>query len=83
VFKRLFWLVTGIAFGVTMALWAQRAVRRTTDRLRPQRMAGDVAGAVKDLGHDVRAAVLDGRSAMRRRELELRSKLDGGVATRP
>lgn len=75
-FKRLFWLVTGIAFGVTMAFLAQRSVRRQADRLRPERVAGDVAGAIRDLGADLRAAVAEGRVAMSEREGELRESLD-------
>jgi hypothetical protein len=81
--KRVFWLVTGVAFGVTMALSVERAVRRQAQRLRPERLAGDLAGGLRDLGRDLQAAVAEGRDGMREREAELRAKLDERVAAHP
>jgi hypothetical protein len=66
VFKRLFWLCTGVGFGFGSSFWVMRAVRRTVDRFRPTRV-------VARLEVDVRAAVAEGREAAREREAALRS----------
>lgn len=73
--KRLFWLLVGFAVGVTLVLRSQRSLRRRADRLRPERMAGDLAQAVRDLGVDLRKAVEEGRTAMAEREAELQVQL--------
>jgi len=65
VFRRFTWLVLGILVGWVSSLALTRRVRRVTRRLRPAGM-GD---RVRD---DVRAAVREGREAMREREAELR-----------
>ena len=75
-FKRLFWLTTGVAAGVYAVLRTQRSLRRRADRLRPQSMASDVATALRDLGVDLRKAMEEGRSAMALREAELQEQLD-------
>jgi hypothetical protein len=78
VFKRAFWLTVGTGLGVGASLWVSRRVRRYGP-------AG-VAKAARALQADVRAALADGRVAMREREAELRRALsqppDGG-APRP
>jgi hypothetical protein len=66
VFKRLFWLCTGIGFGFGSSFWLMRAVRRTVDRWRPSRVVARLEG-------DVRAAVTEGRAAAREREAALRA----------
>jgi hypothetical protein len=71
VIKRLFWLLVGIIFGVTLVLRSQRSLRRRADRLRPERMAGDLVEAIRALGIDLRKAVEEGRTAMVEREAEL------------
>ena len=65
-FKRLFWLCTGVGFGFGSSFWLMRAWRRTVDRYRPTRVVARLEG-------DVRAAVAEGRVAMREREEALRS----------
>jgi hypothetical protein len=75
-FKRLFWLTTGVAVGVYTVLRTQRSLRRRADRLRPDSMAGELASAIRHLGVDLRKAVEEGRSAMTLREAELREQLD-------
>lgn len=75
--KRLVWLVIGAGFGFGMSFWVLRAVRQTLERYRPERMSADVAGALRDLGKDLRAAVAEGREAMREREAELRAAIEG------
>jgi len=53
-------------------------VKETAARYSPERVSSDLAGAVRGLGADLRAAVTEGREAMRERELELRSEVGGG-----
>ena len=74
-FKRLFWLMVGIGFGFGMSFWFTRFVRQTIDRYSPERVSSDLGEAVRALGEDLRAAVAEGRAAMREREQELRADL--------
>jgi gas vesicle protein len=74
-FRRLFWLVVGAGFGFGVSFWLMRFVRETMSRYSPERVSADLAGAVRGLGQDLRAAVSEGREAMREREAELRSEL--------
>lgn len=75
-FKRLFWLLVGVGFGFGMAFWIMRFVRETVARYSPERMSSDLSGALKNLGEDLRAAVAEGREAMRESEAELRARLE-------
>ena len=75
-FRRLFWLLVGAGFGFGVAFWLMRFVRSTVERWSPERVSGDLAGAVRQLGTDLRDAVAEGREAMREREAELRAELD-------
>jgi hypothetical protein len=75
VFKRLFWLFLGIGFGFGLSFWLTRFVRETVARYTPERVSADLAGAMRQLGKDLRAAVEDGRAAMREREEEIRAEL--------
>jgi hypothetical protein len=72
-FKRLFWLMVGAGFGFGVSFWLMRFVRETAARYAPERVADDLTGALKGLGNDLRAAVAEGRQAMRDREAELRA----------
>jgi hypothetical protein len=74
-FKRLFWLLVGVGFGFGVSFWLARFVRETAQRYTPERISADLAGAVREFGADLRAAVVEGREAMREREAELRSEL--------
>ena len=74
-FKRLFWLMIGVGFGFGVSFWMMRFVRETVQRYSPERVSSDLAGAMKGLGADLRAAVADGREAMREREAEIRAEL--------
>jgi hypothetical protein len=76
VFKRLFWLCTGVGFGFGSSFWVMRAFRRTVDRYRPTRVVARLEG-------DVRAAVAEGRVAMHEREASLRSVRAGTSGPRP
>ena len=66
-FRRLFWLVIGAGFGFGVSFWFMRFVRETVDRYRPERVSADLAGAISKFGADLRAAVAEGREAMRER----------------
>ena len=75
-FKRLFWLVIGAGFGFGVSFWLMRFVRSTVERYSPERISGDMADAMRSFGADIRAAVAEGREAMREREGELRADLE-------
>jgi hypothetical protein len=76
VFRRLFWLVIGAGFGFGVSFWLMRFVRETAARYTPERVSADLADALKGLGSDLRAAVAEGREAMREREAELRADVE-------
>jgi len=83
-FKRAFWLTTGAGFGFGMSLWVQRTVKRTAARYAPQRVTNGVTRTVKGITGDVRAAVQEGRDAMREREAALRgANGSNGAGTPP
>jgi hypothetical protein len=75
-FKRLFWLLMGIGFGFGVSFWLMRFVRSTMERYTPERVSGDLAGAIKAFGADLRAAAEEGRAGMREREAELLAELN-------
>jgi len=74
-FKRLFWLMVGAGFGFGVSFWLMRVVRETMQRYTPERVSADLSGALRAFGQDLRAAVADGREAMREREAEIRAEL--------
>ena len=74
-FKRLFWLMVGIGFGFGLSFWLTRVVRQTVERYSPERLSSDLGEALRALGADLRAAVAEGREAMREREQELRADM--------
>ncbi|MGV3759372.1 MAG: hypothetical protein ACO1PW_07475 [Actinomycetota bacterium] len=73
-FRRLFWLVIGAGFGFGVSFWLMRFVRETAARYTPERVSADLADALRSFGGDLRAAVAEGREAMREREAELRAE---------
>lgn len=75
-FKRIFWLLMGAGFGFGASFWLMRFVRTTVERYTPERVSSDLAGALRSLGTDIRAAVAEGREAMREREAELRAEIE-------
>jgi hypothetical protein len=75
VFKRLLWLTIGVGIGAGFSFWVVRFIRTTVARYTPERVSADLAAAVQGLGSDLRAAVAEGRQAMREREIELRREL--------
>jgi hypothetical protein len=72
VFKRLLWFTIGCG----SSLWVMRTVRRTVDRLAPQRLTQDAVAGARSAGSLIRAAVDEGRTAMHEREAELRAEID-------
>lgn len=72
-FRRLFWLLVGAGFGFGVSFWLMRFVKQTVERYSPERVSDDLASAVRSFGQDLRAAVVEGRMAMREREEELRA----------
>ena len=75
-FKRLFWLFMGAGFGFGASFWLMRFVRSTVERYSPERVSQDMTQALRGFGSDLRAAVADGREAMRDYEREMRGKLE-------
>ncbi|HET9444432.1 MAG TPA: hypothetical protein VFO65_13970 [Acidimicrobiales bacterium] len=75
-FKRVFWLTMGAGFGFGISFWLMRVVRSTVERYTPERVSADLAGALRQLGGDLKEAVAEGREAMREREAELRRELE-------
>ena len=75
-FKRLFWLTIGLTIGYGTSFWLMRTVRRTVERLTPQRVSKDVMAGARTITGEVKAALEDGRTAMREREAELRAEIE-------
>ncbi len=74
-FKRLFWLTVGMAIGFGTSFWVYRLLRQTLDRYRPEQVAESLARSLRGLRDDLRAALAEGREAMRQAEAELRADL--------
>ena len=74
-FKRLFWLAVGVGFGFGMSFWLTRYLRDAIAKYTPERLSRELASALRSPGKDLRAAVADGRDAMREREDEIRAEL--------
>ena len=64
-FKRIFWMGTGIAVGASGAFWAKRKVEETVEQYLPEQVAIRAAETAKGLGTTVRQAAAEGREAMR------------------
>jgi hypothetical protein len=76
VFKRIFWMGTGVAVGAGSAFWAKRKVEQTVEHYLPEQVADRAAASARDLGRTVRAAVGEGREAMRATEEALRAQVE-------
>ena len=68
-FKRLFWLIVGFALGLGSSWAVTRRLRRFAQRLAPPEV-------VERWSDNVRSAVEEGKTAMRSREVELKSSFD-------
>ena len=74
-FKRLFWLTVGMTIGFGTSFWVYRLMRQTLERYSPEHVAETVAESLRGLRDDLRAAVAEGREAMRQAEADLRADL--------
>lgn len=75
-FKRIFWMSTGVAVGASGAFWAKRKVEETLEAYLPEQVAVRAAETAKGLGTTVRQAAVEGREAMRTTEAELRARVE-------
>ena len=75
-FKRLFWLSVGLTAGFGSSFWLMRTVRRTVERLTPQRLSQDAMAGARSVGAELKTALGEGRTAMHQREAELRAEID-------
>ena len=82
-FKRIFWMSTGMAVGAGSAFWAKRKVEATVEQYLPEQVATRAAAATKDLAGTVRAAATEGRQAMRATEAELRARVEARTFVGP
>ncbi|HEY8544314.1 MAG TPA: hypothetical protein VIL36_04670 [Acidimicrobiales bacterium] len=77
-FRRIFWIGTGVSMGFGGAMWIRARVLRAVERVLPQRVQKDLAQGVKKAGGTVAGAITEGRAAMRQREAELRRQFPAG-----
>ncbi len=70
--KRVFWLTVGYGAGLGSSWYTARKVRAAARRYTPEGLGERVGGTVET----VKAAAVEGRAAMRRREMQLRAGLD-------
>jgi hypothetical protein len=75
VLRRIFWFGMGAGLGFGASFWLTRWVKETAARYAPERVSNQVSTAVKGLGQDLKAAVAEGRVAMREREADLRGQI--------
>ena len=75
-FKRLFWMSTGVAVGASGAFWAKRKVEATVEQLLPEQVAERAVVSARGLGATVKAAAAEGRAAMKSTEAELRARVE-------
>jgi hypothetical protein len=73
-------LVVGASFGFGASFWVSRAVKQTMERYSPPRLSGDLSRAIQAFGTDIRAAVTEGKEAMREHEAALRAQVEGRTA---
>jgi hypothetical protein len=79
VFKRFLWFTIGCA----SSLWVMRTVRKTVERLAPQRLTQDAVAGARSASNEIRAALHEGRTAMREREAELRAEIARRTGSAP
>jgi hypothetical protein len=71
-FKRTRWVATGLAIGVGGSWWVQRKAKALASRYRPAGLAAQASQRVGRYPGEVKAAIREGRMAMREREAELK-----------
>lgn len=77
-FRRAFWVGTGVSVGFGGAMWIRNRVQRALDRVMPQRLRSEATDGAKRAGSRVRGALTEGRQAMQAREAELRDEYPAG-----
>ena len=70
-FKRALWF----SIGCGSSLWVMRTVRRTLERFTPHRLTQDAVAGARSASNELKAALDEGRQAMRAREAELRAEI--------
>jgi hypothetical protein len=70
--KRVFWLTVGYGAGIGTSWYAARKVKAAARRYTPEGLGDRVSETATAISGNVKAAVTEGRSAMREREAELR-----------
>ena len=76
--KRMFWLGVGYGVGMGSSWYATRKVRAAAQRYTPAGLSQRVGDTVED----AKAAMVEGRAAMRRREMQLRAELSSPSRSR-
>ncbi len=71
-FKRVRWMVMGASMGATASVYAKRRVKRFLKAYTPPEVANRAAQQART---ELRAAVTEGKEAMRQREAELRAEV--------
>jgi hypothetical protein len=74
-FKRVRWVSAGFVLGLGSSYAVARRVRRTVQRYTPPQVADRLGTSAANAGRNARAAVVEGRSAMRAREADLRAEV--------
>ena len=74
--RRLFWVALGLGAGAASAIIASRFVRRQAAKVAPANLAREARGGMLDLAKLVSESINEGKVAMQRRELQLRSELE-------
>ncbi|MBO0692913.1 MAG: hypothetical protein J2P58_08455 [Acidimicrobiaceae bacterium] len=82
-FKRLRWTVFGALVGAAGSMWARRRVRRTVERYLPEEVSTRARQRLSSAGDDLRAAIEEGRAAMKEHEAELRSRYTDRMIAQP
>ena len=72
-FKRARWIAIGMGMGATGSVWVRRRLKRFLRNYTPPQVAARAATQAKG---QWKAAVEDGRAAMREREAQLRQEVD-------
>lgn len=66
----------GMGFGAGASVWAQRRLKRWLRSYTPPEVAQRTTQRAQQAGSDLRAALVEGRQAMRQREVELRAEVE-------
>ena len=74
-FRRLFWLATGLGAGVTATVMVRRWMRRQVERLTPAHLGSQAMRGLSDLGRVLAEAAEDFRKGAAEREAEIRAGL--------